>query len=332
MLRTKERRGFTLIELLVVIAIIAILIALLVPAVQKVREAAARTQCTNNLKQLMLGAQSYHDSNKVLPPGNNGATWLGTGAYILPFIDQEPAYSQIDPSLFPLQPNAAPPGGTLPAAQSVNFESNIWLNYAGTAAVAQSVLPVFVCPSADAYRPLAAGGGEMVYYAELYAPPYLETISWYDPAYQGFGRTNYISSAGSLGRYPVGIPQIDNYWGPFYDDSAIHLTDILDGTSNTIGFGETLGGQVQGARQFAWMWMGAGGFATFWDIPTTPDYYCYGSAHTGIVLFAFCDGTVRPLRTEGNGAGDLFTAHWYSFQALCGCADGVEINSDDLGP
>jgi prepilin-type N-terminal cleavage/methylation domain-containing protein/prepilin-type processing-associated H-X9-DG protein len=92
--------GFTLIELLVVIAIIAILIALLVPAVQKVREAAARTQCTNNLKQIALGCHGYHDANKALMKGydfnsstnRTEATWI---YYLLPYVEQQSLFNQM---------------------------------------------------------------------------------------------------------------------------------------------------------------------------------------------------------------------------------------------
>ena len=112
----KKKRGFTLIELLVVISIIAILIALLLPAVQQAREAARRTQCKNNLKQIGLAIHNYHETYTMFPPGQqwSGPVWNdknGDGdtddngerspgwswtAMILPYIDQQPLYDKID--------------------------------------------------------------------------------------------------------------------------------------------------------------------------------------------------------------------------------------------
>ena len=104
LIRSRQKaRGFTLIELLVVIAIIAILIALLLPAVQQAREAARRTQCKNNLKQLGLALHNYHDSMSMFPRSQLGATtgtadWRGHSAHvmILPYIEQAALYSQYE--------------------------------------------------------------------------------------------------------------------------------------------------------------------------------------------------------------------------------------------
>src|SRR5436305_7467093 len=91
----RRSSGFTLIELLVVIAIIAILIGLLLPAVQKIREAANRMKCSNNLKQIALGAHNYESANQQFPPGLRQTSWIGVLGYLLPYVEQDNVYNMI---------------------------------------------------------------------------------------------------------------------------------------------------------------------------------------------------------------------------------------------
>ena len=189
-----RRSAFTLIELLVVIAIIAILIALLVPAVQKVREASARTQCLNNLKQIVLAAHSFHGVYKWLPPGRDNENF-STHAYLLPYLDQTPLY------------------------ESINFSVS-YNNAANAPAMAQTVA-VFLCPSNDYEAAIPAGWA-----ATNYRSCQGSDISWSIPS-TTVGGQNY------------GLP---NPSGAFYLNSAVRLTNITDGTSNTAAFSEHITG------------------------------------------------------------------------------------------
>lgn len=117
----RNRSGFTLVELLVVIAIIGVLVSLLLPAVQMAREAARRSQCSNNLRQITLAAHMYHDAHKCLPPGNTNTTALSTHAFLLPFLEQDNIQ------------------------QSINFNAK-WSDAANAIPLAKRI-PTFLCPS-----------------------------------------------------------------------------------------------------------------------------------------------------------------------------------------
>jgi prepilin-type N-terminal cleavage/methylation domain-containing protein/prepilin-type processing-associated H-X9-DG protein len=140
----RRRSAFTLIELLVVIAIIAILIALLVPAVQKVREAAARIQCTNNLKQIGLALHNYHSTYKALPPGSNTSGFTVV-SLILPYLEQQPLYNQI------------------------NF--GVAANNAANAGPTGTSVPILLCPS-DRTSIMPAGQGGNNYFANYGTEPF----------------------------------------------------------------------------------------------------------------------------------------------------------------
>ena len=197
----RKVRAFTLIELLVVIAIIAILIGLLLPAVQKVREAAARMKCSNNLKQLGLGLHNYHDTNLAFPPGQpqgyfranwynpptrdfDRSCWIGP---LLPFIEQSAMGAQYEAFLL-----------TLPT-------------YTCFAPFAPLVISTFVCPS-DPNSPKVSDQG---------------------------AHSNYVTCLGSGYATPGGSDGA-NLDGIFYGFSHVRLTDITDGTSSTLLLSELL--------------------------------------------------------------------------------------------
>jgi prepilin-type N-terminal cleavage/methylation domain-containing protein len=208
------RAGFTLIELLVVIAIIAILIGLLLPAVQKVREAAARAKCSNNLKQLGLGLHSYHDVNGTFPrcPGNGGTIGTGIGwqCFILPYIEQDSIWKRMNPAI-----------GAYVAGVNRDQGANR--------------IATFLCPS----------------YSEEFSSSTIDNTA------AGLAYTNhYVGNAGPKGTNPTngatyGINNAGNGQGglatdgmlPYHPNvitadlaqpSGVKMTDITDGTSNTL--------------------------------------------------------------------------------------------------
>jgi prepilin-type N-terminal cleavage/methylation domain-containing protein/prepilin-type processing-associated H-X9-DG protein len=339
MSKRERRLAFTLIELLVVIAIIAILIGLLLPAVQKVREAAARLQCQNNLKQISLAAHTYHDAYKRLPPGGlvsansvnvnpqyvagppYAGPYTGCLAFLLPFVEQDNLYRQINPALFQFNTTA---GAWAYNTAPFDFQSGVpsnKINGTGYPHILDAHVPIFECPSdspydtvtsvIDAYFVLPYPGGVEIY------------IDWvFD--YPGFGHelgaSNYIANAGWGG---VDVPQL---MGPYTQNSKTTLQSIGDGTSNTLAFGETLAAQPVN-RTLRLSWMGSGSMPTAWGLPTTPDWFTFGSRHSGgIVNFGYCDGSVRSIRSGITSPSTAYNAFVYA----SGMRDGHVIDFSQL--
>jgi prepilin-type N-terminal cleavage/methylation domain-containing protein/prepilin-type processing-associated H-X9-DG protein len=315
-MNSPRRRGFTLIELLVVIAIIAVLIGLLLPAVQKVRESAANSQCKNNLKQIALAAQTYAGNfDSRLPPGYNSYSFMGALAYLLPYMEQTNAYNLIPSTL--LSKHSPLSGG-------------VWWNSVNALTAATVHVKNFECPSDILYGPVTLGTSAAMNTGYL-QPPYAPfagnwTARIYFPGTTGgdagggwnLGCTNYFPCAGYLGN--INPPQ--PYVGVFGQDSVTRLTDIRDGLSNTFAFGEGLGGVSSGSRDSVCAWIGAGAFPTGWGLSDPSQWYMYGSKHDTVINFAFCDGSVHSMTKSADFANYVYAS---------GYNDGALIDWSKLG-
>jgi prepilin-type N-terminal cleavage/methylation domain-containing protein/prepilin-type processing-associated H-X9-DG protein len=327
----RRRSGFTLIELLVVIAIIAILIGLLLPAVQKVREAAARSTCQNNLKQLAIGAMNYEGAFGKLPPGESQFGSRGTWIIpLLPYIEQE--------NLFKLYVNFAPPTPT-----GVIYSEPPNGGPAGAVAVTNQWLKILACPS----DPRGGAGN-----------------TWTNTAGRVLTKHNYVVNYGNTVRRGLNVdasfatctPGADGcipYLGAPFKVSAgtgtqpalqpVGILEISDGTSNTVMFSELrVGGQSPtDLRGMIW-WGPSAGFNTFYQPNSTAADQLQSSgdcnindrevpcrvnnltmlvarsAHTGGVNAALCDGSVRFVTNT------ITLQNWRAF----GSAQGGETISE----
>ncbi|MCA9116031.1 MAG: DUF1559 domain-containing protein [Planctomycetaceae bacterium] len=248
-----RRSGFTLIELLVVISIIAILLALLLPAVQQAREAARRSTCQNNLKQMGLALHNYISTHGVLPPGgvdsstdnsHTGSPGHAGGnalTFLLPFLEEEAYYQRAIPYL----------SHSTPLDACVNGSGSVgWAINGSTFPSFGSQQPkVFVCPSHEAQPSMLSGLSNSLI--------------------EGLSRGNYGACYGA-GTFAMADYRGKATGGLFHLNSSVTHRDVRDGLSHTVAFGELRFNSEQNTdTRGVWAWgaMGAAAFST----ATTPN-------------------------------------------------------------
>ena len=273
------RSAFTLIELLVVIAIIAILIALLVPAVQKVREAAARSQCQNNMKQIGLALNAYHDVVKRLPTsefhdnGTNPVRW-GWIPKILSFVDNDPVYSKLD------------------------FKVHAWQgnNYA----LLSQKFPLFLCPS-NPYKDLVREEESFA------APTWILSQADYGSCIGDYKNATGVGASPDYGNVSYANPVVRGVMGRW--GWAAKFQEVQDGVSNTFAVGECVGAFCITQNLASQSWGTTAHPINYMNdtfpqnLPTQAnprwdESIGFRSFHPGGANFLFCDGTVRFLPNE----------------------------------
>jgi prepilin-type processing-associated H-X9-DG protein len=340
-------RAFTIAELLVVIAIITLLLALAIPAIQRVRGAYDVIRCAAQLRQLGLAAHHHDSDYGRLPPGYFGpdpalgesfpsqlytGQWIGHLPMLLPYLEEAKLARDIKLDLDPRMVTPFP-WFWASAAQDIN---------PGLYAVADNKLKFLICPTAASYAPEVGnakpgGGGTLIGLHVFNSPTVgVMTVGWRDDyiksaQYVYLGRTTYVGSAGcGSGSHPLyGV-----FEGIYTNRSTLSLAQVAaaDGASNTLLYGEACGSHWNGCppRTLDMSWMGCGALGTYGGLRRAIDSEIihFSSFHSAGVQFCFADGSVRMVRRGQTAASK--SADWYVLQELAGWHDGGKSDASSL--